>query len=351
MPNAHAPGNVNTPLPLWSAIRFWEPRRLLYNLILAVVVICWIVATWPHFRPAFKLAALEAMIGLAFLANLCYCAAYLPDVAIQNFRFDVVSKRKRWILWTVGTLFAILVENYWIADEIYSDFNNAAPTVSQGIKAVTPLGVASNMNFPPTLAVLAFVGATAGLALALLTMVVAWFARKPKLIRGTAKLFGAAGAIYLALLFGFSLASRSKILDRGQEKYFCEIDCHLAYSIVDVQGQPKGASSRYLVTVRSRFDETTTSPSRPKDIPLTPASRDILLVDASGRRYAAADTQGTPLLTRLKPGESYTTQIMFEVPQSAKGLRMLITTTPAWADYFVIGEENSLLHKKTYFAL
>jgi len=27
--------------------------------------------------------------------------------------------KRRWILWLVGTLFAIVFENYWIADEIY----------------------------------------------------------------------------------------------------------------------------------------------------------------------------------------------------------------------------------------
>jgi len=33
---------------LTDAMRFWEPRRLVYNLILAVVVMVWLVASWPH---------------------------------------------------------------------------------------------------------------------------------------------------------------------------------------------------------------------------------------------------------------------------------------------------------------
>jgi hypothetical protein len=32
-------------------------------------------------------------------------------------------KRHRGILWLVGTLFALLLANYWIADEIYPDFH------------------------------------------------------------------------------------------------------------------------------------------------------------------------------------------------------------------------------------
>ncbi len=38
-----------------DAIRFWEPRRLVYNFVLAAVVMVWLVASWPHFRPAFTL--------------------------------------------------------------------------------------------------------------------------------------------------------------------------------------------------------------------------------------------------------------------------------------------------------
>jgi hypothetical protein len=55
-------------------------------------------------------------------------------------------------------------------------------------------------------------------------------------------------------------------------------------------------------------------------------------------------------MTPLQPGESYKTQLEFRVPKDAKGLRLLINTIPAWPDRLVIGDENSWLHKKTYFA-
>lgn len=35
-------------------------------------------------------------------------------------------------------------------------------------------------------------------------------------------------AAYLAATLIFSLASHEKVLARGEEKHFCEIDCHLA---------------------------------------------------------------------------------------------------------------------------
>lgn len=104
---------------LSDAARFWEPRRILYNLILAVVVCAWIAASWPHFRPAFNLYSLAQMVILALLANVCYSAAYFVDVPMQWFLRTGLWGRRRWALWLAGTLFAILLANYWIADEIY----------------------------------------------------------------------------------------------------------------------------------------------------------------------------------------------------------------------------------------
>ena len=104
---------------LIDAARFWEPRRLLYNLLLFAFVVLWVVKTWPHFRPAMTLQSLGTMTVLALLANVCYCAAYFAEILIQNVTSSAAWNRQRWVVWVVGTLLAILFENYWIADEIY----------------------------------------------------------------------------------------------------------------------------------------------------------------------------------------------------------------------------------------
>ncbi|GAC1663232.1 MAG: hypothetical protein PVS2B2_21700 [Candidatus Acidiferrum sp.] len=106
-----------------DAIRFWEPRRLVYNFVLTAIVVIWVAATWPHFRTGLTLSTLPPLGILALLANVCYCAAYLVDIPLQQSSFDSLWKRRRWILWLLGTLFAILLANYWIADEIYPDFH------------------------------------------------------------------------------------------------------------------------------------------------------------------------------------------------------------------------------------
>ena len=104
---------------LADAIRFWEPRRLVYNLVLATVVVVWLVASWPHFRPVFTLHSLLLLSILALLANACYCAAYLLDIPMQSLSVGAALRRQRWGLWVIGTLFAVLLANYWIVDEIY----------------------------------------------------------------------------------------------------------------------------------------------------------------------------------------------------------------------------------------
>jgi len=102
------------------AARFWEPLRIAYNLVLVGVVVAWVIATWPHFQPALKLSSLLPMGGLALIANVLYCAAYLVDVPLQHAERKFLG-RGRWVLWTAGMLFAIVLSSYWIVDEIYPD--------------------------------------------------------------------------------------------------------------------------------------------------------------------------------------------------------------------------------------
>ncbi len=57
-----------------AALRYWEPRRALYNLALTAVVAAHFFAAWPASRPALAWNTLFLLIFLAVLANVCYCA-------------------------------------------------------------------------------------------------------------------------------------------------------------------------------------------------------------------------------------------------------------------------------------
>ena len=103
---------------LSDAIRYWEPRRIAYNIALALVVAGWAVAAWPHLRDNWNFEQLLALFVLAVLANACYCAAYIADIPMQYSSFQAAWRRRRWVLWLVGTLFAMALAYFWTADEI-----------------------------------------------------------------------------------------------------------------------------------------------------------------------------------------------------------------------------------------
>lgn len=194
--------------------------------------------------------------------------------------------------------------------------------------------------------------------------------------RGVARKTAFVAAILVAgygiALLGASAASREWALGAGEEKYFCEIDCHIAYAVANIEktktlgtgGEQKTANGNfYVVSVRTRFDERTISPRR-GDAPLTPGPRVVTVVDDQGRSYsisrdgqksweASADSHWTSMTQPLRPGESYTTQLVFDLPSDARGLKLLITSPsePAWISHVIIGDEDSIFHKKVYLRL
>jgi hypothetical protein len=104
---------------LRDALQYWEPRRIGYNLALTVLASAVVLRTWPHFRPAMTPQSIPPLAVLAMLANLCYCAAYLAEALVGDSAFRETWRHRRWILWLAGTLLALLIEYYWIVDEIY----------------------------------------------------------------------------------------------------------------------------------------------------------------------------------------------------------------------------------------
>ncbi|MGB8473013.1 MAG: hypothetical protein WCE61_02875 [Candidatus Acidiferrum sp.] len=170
---------------------------------------------------------------------------------------------------------------------------------------------------------------------------------------------------YLLLLCGVSLASSEKVVPQGGWKYFCEIDCHIGYSVSGMQtaaiigpeGQGAVAHGQFvIVPLKVWFNENTISPTR-GDGPLMPNARRVVLVDASGRMYtrsteaeaelARVKREELPLRRALRPGQSFVKDLVFDIPRHASGLRLLITEDDP-ETRLIIGHENSLLHKKIY---
>jgi len=195
---------------------------------------------------------------------------------------------------------------------------------------------------------LGFLGAVLGGGAIAAAYVGARIARKAPLAK-LALIVGGAGASAYVLLFAIaSFTSHDRVLAPGEEKHICEIDCHLAYSVAAVRTEPgPNGTTRYTVAVKVRFDEATISNRRPRDLSLSPNSRYVALVDVAGTSYPGS-TEG--LKRRLIPGESYTTDIVFDVPAGGQALHLVLRSDD-FETPFVIGHENSIGHGKVTFAL
>ncbi|RCS29965.1 hypothetical protein DEO45_07760 [Rhodanobacter denitrificans] len=113
-----APPHASLQDILGDAIRYWEVRRIAYNLALALVVAGWVMMSWPGVLAGLRFQSVLALFVLAVLANVCYCAAYLVDIAAQYSPFRAAWRHGRWALWLIGTLFAMTLAYYWLADEM-----------------------------------------------------------------------------------------------------------------------------------------------------------------------------------------------------------------------------------------
>ena len=95
-----------------NALRYWEPRRLIYNAVLAAVVAAEYVLALPGSRTQLTLDTVLALFLLAVLANIAYCAAYAADLFVQFAGLDRPWRRGRLILLIVGTAFAATITHF-----------------------------------------------------------------------------------------------------------------------------------------------------------------------------------------------------------------------------------------------
>ena len=98
---------------LSNAIRYWEPRRIFYNLLLAAVVVIHFVRELPFSKTVLQFNTLLLLFLLAVLANVAYCAAYVPDVFAQMSGVRDSWLRYRWVVFLIGLAFAAVLTHFW----------------------------------------------------------------------------------------------------------------------------------------------------------------------------------------------------------------------------------------------
>ena len=226
----------------------------------------------------------------------------------------------------------------------------------------------TNVNLAAPLGALALLGTGFLLLTAGITLGYSVVMRKSRLTKFALLTIVLLAGVYLAVLLIYSFASRETVLARGEEKHFCEIDCHLAYSVTDVHetkvlgegpNQLTAAGIFRVLTIKTRFDETTIGRNRGDGL-LYPNSRVVSISDENGTQYfpsavaqsslQKSQTAGTAMTIPLRPGEKYSTTLVFDLPVNIKNPTLLIHEGE-FLTHFVIGNENSFLHKKTRFQI
>jgi hypothetical protein len=95
-----------------NALRYWEPRRLIYDAVLALVVLGHFVARWPQSRALLTVDSVLGLFILAVLANVAYCAVYVPDLFVQFSGLDDAWRKGRVLVLIIGTAFAATITHF-----------------------------------------------------------------------------------------------------------------------------------------------------------------------------------------------------------------------------------------------
>ncbi|MEO6054833.1 MAG: hypothetical protein ABIP97_12550 [Chthoniobacterales bacterium] len=111
--------NLNFKELVSNAIRYWEPRRIIYNLVLALIVIGYFLAGLPDSMQRISVNGVLVVFILAVISNACYCAIYIPDIFAQISQFQALWQKIRWIPFWVGVVFASIITR-WISMGMFS---------------------------------------------------------------------------------------------------------------------------------------------------------------------------------------------------------------------------------------
>lgn len=96
-----------------GAIRYWEPRRVVYNLVLAAVVLIYFGIYYPATRSFLSIDSGLFLFLLVVLANVAYCAAYPVDIFVSASGYRDQWRKYRWIIFVTGVLFAAIITRFF----------------------------------------------------------------------------------------------------------------------------------------------------------------------------------------------------------------------------------------------
>ena len=164
---------------------------------------------------------------------------------------------------------------------------------------------------------------------------------------------------YFAMLFGFSVTSEEKNLAMNQPKEFCGfyLDCHMHTSVTDVRtaktiGNKTANGEFYIVKVKVFSDaKAATIGLLTVDAHVVDTSNQIYTRDMDAESQLAAQPD---FEKKISPVESFEKEIVFDLPGSVKNPRLDIREgygIDHAIEAVLVGDEDSILHKRNYFVL
>jgi uncharacterized membrane protein len=96
-----------------GAIRYWEPRRLVYNAVLAAVVLIYFGIYYPASKSFLSVDSVLGLFLLVVLANVAYCAAYPVDIFVCASNYRDQWRKHRWVIFMIGLLFAAIIARFF----------------------------------------------------------------------------------------------------------------------------------------------------------------------------------------------------------------------------------------------
>jgi hypothetical protein len=150
--------------------------------------------------------------------------------------------------------------------------------------------------------------------------------------------------IYLGTLVAVSLMQPQRMVAMGQSQCFDD----MCFAVTGVQELPG-----YLIQDGSRLVRVSVRISNHgRGKPQSESSIQAYLVDRRGRRWVESTAiSGVPLTARVAAGDSVISEPVFKVAKDATGLELVFTHGRRQPGVLVIGDSDSLLHRRTAVAL
>jgi hypothetical protein len=169
-----------------------------------------------------------------------------------------------------------------------------------------------------------------------------WRGERQRVRRGVAWLVGV-WVVYLCVVIGVSLGQRQRVVAMGEPQCFDEM-CFAVTRVEEVPGFLIRDGRRLL-----RVSVQVTNKGRK-------AQRERLirayLMDAQGRRWEMSPgVNGVELTARVAGGGSVVSEPVFKVAGDASGMGLVLTHGLWQPGLLVIGDSDSLLHRKTVVTL